>query len=106
MSVSERGLVEGEIRVPNIVLNGSVVGDVYATEHIELAAQARVTGNVYYRLIEMARGAEVNGNFVHVAEGDTFGAKGGVTKALPKRPAAAETAPPAPLAISSTPKAG
>lgn len=89
MSVSERGLVEGEIRVPNVVLNGSVVGDVYATEHIELAAQARVTGNVYYRLIEMARGAEVNGNLVHVAEGDTFGAKGGVTKA-PKRLAAGD----------------
>jgi len=65
LSLSERGLVEGEVRVPNVVLNGSVVGDVYATEHIELAANARVTGNVYYKVIEMARGAEVNGNLVH-----------------------------------------
>ncbi len=65
LSVSERGTVEGEVRVPNIVLNGTVIGDVYASEHIELAAHARVKGNVYYKIIEMARGAEVNGNLVH-----------------------------------------
>jgi cytoskeletal protein CcmA (bactofilin family) len=65
LSVSERGLIEGEVRVPNIVLNGGVNGDVHAVEHIELAEKARVTGNVYYKLIEMVRGAEVNGNLVH-----------------------------------------
>ena len=68
LTVSEHGAIEGEVRVPNIVLNGSVVGDVYATERIELAANARVTGNVYYALIEMAMGAEVNGNLVHAGE--------------------------------------
>ena len=68
LSVSERGLVEGEVKVPNVVLNGCVVGDVYATNHIELAANARVKGNVYYKIIEMARGAEVNGNLVHRAD--------------------------------------
>ncbi|PKM46716.1 MAG: cell shape determination protein CcmA [Gammaproteobacteria bacterium HGW-Gammaproteobacteria-1] len=69
LSVSERGLVEGDVRVPNVVLNGCVVGDVYASNHIELAPQARVKGNVYYKIIEMARGAEVNGNLVHRGEG-------------------------------------
>lgn len=68
LSVSERGLIEGEVRVPNIILNGSVNGDVHAAEHIELAENAKVTGNVYYRLIEMVRGAEVNGNLVHRGE--------------------------------------
>ena len=68
LTVSEHGAIEGEVRVPNIVLNGSVVGDVYARERVELAANARVTGNVYYGLIEMAMGAEVNGNLVHVGE--------------------------------------
>lgn len=65
LSVSERGLIEGEVRVPNIILNGSVNGDVHAADHIELAENAKVTGNVYYKLIEMMRGAEVNGNLVH-----------------------------------------
>ncbi|MBE0510553.1 MAG: polymer-forming cytoskeletal protein [Chromatiales bacterium] len=67
LSVSERGLIEGEVRVPNIMLNGTVRGDVHAAEHIELAEKAKVIGNVYYTLIEMMRGAEVNGSLVHQA---------------------------------------
>ena len=57
--------IEGEVKVPNVVVNGTVIGDVHALSHVELAAQARVHGNVYYSLIEMAMGAEVNGNLVH-----------------------------------------
>ncbi|MEM7254951.1 MAG: polymer-forming cytoskeletal protein [Pseudomonadota bacterium] len=66
LTVSDSGTIEGEVRVPNIVLNGAVIGNVHATEHIELAANARVTGNVYYQLLEMAMGAEVNGALVHL----------------------------------------
>lgn len=66
LTLSEQGKVEGEIRVPNVILNGHVEGDVHASEHIELALNARITGNVYYNLIEMAMGAAVNGNLVHV----------------------------------------
>ena len=65
LTLSEHGTIEGDVKVPNIVLNGAVIGNVYARGHIELAANARVTGNVYYTLIEMAMGAEVNGNLVH-----------------------------------------
>ena len=68
LTLSESGTIEGEVRVPNIVLNGTVIGDVHAKQHIELASNARITGNVYYSLIEMAMGAEVNGNLVHVTE--------------------------------------
>lgn len=68
LTMSENGRIEGEVRVHNLVLNGTVEGDVYASEHIELAPAARVNGNVYYNLIEMAMGAEVNGNLVHKAE--------------------------------------
>lgn len=68
LSLSDHGSVEGEVRVPYVVLNGVVLGDVYASEHVELAANARVTGNVYYNLIEMAIGAEVNGKLVHHTE--------------------------------------
>ncbi len=68
LTLSETGTIEGEVRVPNVVLNGTVIGDVHARQHIELAANARITGSVYYSLIEMAIGAEVNGKLVHVAE--------------------------------------
>lgn len=66
--LSEHGLIEGEIRVPYIVVNGVVIGDIHAHESAELAPHARVTGNVYYSRIEMAMGAEVNGSLVHLEE--------------------------------------
>jgi len=68
LTLSERGVIEGEVKVPNVVVNGTVIGDVHALAHVELATQARVHGNVYYSLIEMAMGAEVNGNLVHTQE--------------------------------------
>ncbi len=77
LTMSENGRIEGEVRVHNIVLNGEVKGDVHALEHVELASQARVTGNVYYVLIEMAMGAEVNGNLVHRSEVAEAEADGG-----------------------------
>ncbi len=65
LTLSEHGSIEGEVRVPNVILNGTVVGDVHCAERIELAPRARVNGDVYYGLIEMAMGAEVNGSLVH-----------------------------------------
>ncbi len=65
LTVSEQGCIEGDVKVPNLVLNGSVVGDVHVSGRVELASHAKVTGNLYYSLIEMAMGAEVNGNMVH-----------------------------------------
>ncbi len=66
VQLSESGTIEGEVRAPFIVLNGVVIGDVYGAEHVELASKARVAGNVYYNLIEMAVGAEVNGKLMHI----------------------------------------
>lgn len=68
LTVSELGCIEGEVRVPDIVLNGTVKGDVHSCEHIELAVKAHVQGNVYYNLIEVAMGAEVNGSLVHAKD--------------------------------------
>lgn len=65
--VRETGLVKGDIQSPMIVINGMVEGDVYSSHHIELAAKARVTGNVHYHLIEMVMGSEVNGSLSHRA---------------------------------------
>jgi len=69
LSVSEEGNVEGGVTVPYVVLHGIVRGDVYANQRVELGPTARVIGNVYYNLIEMAIGAEINGKLVHQPEG-------------------------------------
>jgi cytoskeletal protein CcmA (bactofilin family) len=64
--VAEKGAVEGEICVPSAVINGLIQGDVRSANHIELASKAVVVGNVYYNLIEMVMGSEVNGNLMHI----------------------------------------
>ena len=63
--ISDEGVVAGEVRVPNVVINGRVEGNVYAGHKVELAAQAKVQGNLYYKLIEMQLGALVDGQLVH-----------------------------------------
>lgn len=68
LSLSQHGKVEGDIRVPYISLNGTVVGDVYAAERVILAANARVTGDVRYNLLEMALGAQVNGRLIRIGD--------------------------------------
>ena len=77
LSISERGCIEGSVMVPHVVLNGTVKGDVRATERVELGPKARVIGNVQYKLIEMAIGAEVNGKLIHESEGSGVAEKGG-----------------------------
>ncbi len=81
LSISEPGRVQGNVRVPRLSLNGTVEGDVLVTEKAELGPTARVTGNVYYNVIEIAAGAEVNGKLIHDAD------------AAPGRRAAAVVAP-------------
>lgn len=65
LSLSQNGVIRGEVRVPHIVINGLVEGDVHAEKRLELGPSARVTGDVYYNLVEIAVGAAVNGKLVH-----------------------------------------
>ncbi len=69
LSVSEDANIKGGVTVPYVVLHGIVRGDVFASKRVELGPTARVIGNVYYNLIEMAIGAEINGKLVHQPEG-------------------------------------
>lgn len=66
--LSDKGLVTGDVRVPNAILNGKVVGDVVSSQRVELYSEARITGTLSYNLLEMAMGAEVNGQLVYVEE--------------------------------------
>jgi cytoskeletal protein CcmA (bactofilin family) len=70
LRVVGKGRVEGDIRVPCVIINGAVQGNVYSTKHLELASKSRVQGNVYYTLVEMAAGSEVNGSLTHMADAD------------------------------------
>jgi cytoskeletal protein CcmA (bactofilin family) len=64
LSVSEHGIIEGSVQATQVVVNGTVNGDILALERVILGARARVRGNVSYGVIEMALGAEINGNLL------------------------------------------
>ena len=64
LSISEHGVIEGSVEAPQVVLNGTVNGDIIATERVVLGAKARVRGNVSYGVIEMALGAEITGRLI------------------------------------------
>lgn len=66
-----KGRVEGDIHAPYVVINGTVRGDVHASAQLDLASKGRVDGNVFYALVEMAAGSEVNGSLTHVSGSQT-----------------------------------
>lgn len=82
--LSEGGYIEGEVHAPVVVINGELNGDVHAGERIELASQARVTGNVHYTVVEMSAGAQLTGRLIHAQA---------QSRALPSPEAAGDVAP-------------
>ena len=63
--IADTGVVEGEIRAPLVIVNGKVLGNIYSSKHLELAAKGNVTGTVLYHSIEMVKGAQVNGSMIN-----------------------------------------
>jgi cytoskeletal protein CcmA (bactofilin family) len=66
--ISEKGVVEGEIAVGHLILNGTVKGPVHAGELLELQPHARVLGEVRYAALEMHQGALVEGRLVPLGQ--------------------------------------
>lgn len=66
--LSEQGRIEGAVSASKVVLNGHVVGPVRAEVFIELQAKAHITGDVYYKSLEMHTGAVIEGKLVHLGD--------------------------------------
>ena len=81
--LSEQAQIEGEIHVSHVVINGTVIGPVYAVESLELQPKANVTGDVHYKTLEMQLGAVVQGRLVYETDGKA-------DKVVPFKPASAE----------------
>ena len=62
--VSKTGKVQGEIRVPNVVVNGTIVGNVRASENLEITGTARIFGDLHYSTIEIQGGSLITGRLV------------------------------------------
>ncbi len=85
--LSEQGQVNGEVKVSHLVVNGTINGTVTADEYLELQGQARITGDVHYKAMEMQLGAIVEGRMLHT-----------VVAAPEKTEKAADSIPAAPTA--------
>jgi len=73
ITLAENGSIEGEVRAPVVILNGRLDGNVYASERVELAAKARVQGNVYYQVVEMLAGSVLTGRLIHAGAHEGHG---------------------------------
>ncbi len=59
--ISESARVSGEVHADHIIINGHVVGPVFASELLELQPKARIEGDVHYKALEMHQGATITG---------------------------------------------
>lgn len=66
--LSEHGRIEGAITVCQAVINGKIVGPVRANHYVELQAKSRVTGDVYYKSLEMHTGAVIEGKLIYLGD--------------------------------------
>lgn len=68
--ISEHARIEGEVRVAHLVVNGEILGPVFSSEFLELQPRARITGDVFYKALEMHGGALVSGKLTHDQVGE------------------------------------
>ena len=60
--VGERGVLNATVRAVVVVIHGEVVGNVEATERIELKGSARVVGDVEAPVIVVEEGVRLDGH--------------------------------------------
>ena len=67
--LSEHGKIEGGVTAAKIVINGKVIGPVKSSHFIELQTKARITGDLYYKSLEMHTGAVIEGKLIYLGDG-------------------------------------
>ncbi len=65
--LSDKGTIAGRVKVYDAVINGCVEGDLEVEHFLELQANARVSGNIIYRQLQMNCGATVDGQLERLA---------------------------------------
>ena len=66
--LSEAGTINGSVRTYDAVINGTISGDLEVEHFLELQANARVTGNITYRQLQLECGATVDGKLLCAPE--------------------------------------
>ncbi|MBS1235250.1 MAG: cell shape determination protein CcmA [Proteobacteria bacterium] len=66
--LSENAVVTGDVSVPHMIVNGKIKGNVRSAERLELQSRAEINGDVGYKVLEIAAGAQVNGSMTRMGE--------------------------------------
>ncbi|HJT52115.1 MAG TPA: polymer-forming cytoskeletal protein [Nitrosospira sp.] len=66
--LSDQATVQGVIEVSHVVINGSVVGEIKASEYVELQPRAKISGDINYKSMEIQLGASVHGMLIHMED--------------------------------------
>ncbi|MDN5864837.1 MAG: polymer-forming cytoskeletal protein [Gammaproteobacteria bacterium] len=70
LDIQEAGYVTGEVHVANVEVNGTIEGELHASGRLVLGPSAQIKGDVFYNVLEMAAGAQVNGKLVYRKNGE------------------------------------
>jgi len=100
LTIGASGSIDAEVYAHTILVDGTVNGDLYASERISIRKSARITGNILAPRIALEDGARFRGSIDMDTESEAFRkAFGGTAGSKPAAPPAA----PAPSG-SSTPQ--
>ncbi|MDH4134296.1 MAG: polymer-forming cytoskeletal protein [Gammaproteobacteria bacterium] len=64
--LAENAVITGDVNVPHMVVNGKIKGNVRCIERLELQSKAEIIGDVVYKVLEIAAGAQVVGALTRV----------------------------------------
>jgi len=66
VNIGQRGSVEGQVTSKSLHVKGAFVGTAVCDELV-IASKARVVGRITYRSLAIQRGAQIEGDLIHVA---------------------------------------
>lgn len=62
--IGEKGIVKGSVRGTDVIVHGSVDGDIFANQSVTIGAKARVAGDVCYSELSVDGCSSVTGRFI------------------------------------------
>lgn len=66
--LSDKGSINGRVKVYDAVVNGNIAGDVEVEHFVELQPKASVAGNISYRQLQLECGASVDGKLQRIGD--------------------------------------
>lgn len=79
--VSETAEIIGDANVPNIILHGTIRGNVRASRSLQVGPKGRLNGDLEYTVLSLSEGAAVNGRCSRIEDRERMSTQTGMEKA-------------------------